>query len=279
MALHVDGFNQNNSLMDLRSVGGYFLMPLGLPANVRKSAASARLVTITSHGQKLNDSLKNVMDDILNAAVQGFLVTDPGCRHVLMFTYPFAFFVDYPAVSDTSDSMGHSADELCTHYGFRKMKRVGNPKVLYTTDIHSRRLVFMRFDQRMTKIWKSSPHSEVLGMLEIKCNSQEEFFRLPGLRLGKTLEERSKEAGIDIDTHVVVPLYDASLSAAAALDHLLTGIFNNVLKMCFQKLKSDRRRRKTEMIILITTTINVILVQNFLRWENNTGNFKGLLNM
>lgn len=114
----------------------------------------------------------------MNSKDEEFLGTGPGGLHLCNLIDPTALFGDYPASSETSDSMSHYSDAFCTQCGFSKRKELDN-----------RRLAFIRLDQRMTKLWKSSPHSEVPRMLVMNFISQEEASHLPRVSIRKILQE------------------------------------------------------------------------------------------
>lgn len=81
--------------MTVRSFGVCYMVPLGLPGHVRKSAVAACGLTRTAKGQKKSDYLIKVLEDVMNASVNGCSITYPGSFHVKILVYPVAFFGNY----------------------------------------------------------------------------------------------------------------------------------------------------------------------------------------
>lgn len=65
-------FKNPKSLMEVRYVGGFYMIPIELPGYVLKSAAAALVLTIAAHGKQMSDALNNVLEELLNAALDGF---------------------------------------------------------------------------------------------------------------------------------------------------------------------------------------------------------------
>ena len=51
VALYADGFQQHKSLTDVRSVTGVYMLPLGLPLELRRSKEAPRVITLIPHQQ------------------------------------------------------------------------------------------------------------------------------------------------------------------------------------------------------------------------------------
>lgn len=68
------------------------MKPLGLPVQVRKSAAAEREITLTPHGQELHNTLNHSNNYILVSSIHVLQGTDPGGHNVRIFIDPVAFF-------------------------------------------------------------------------------------------------------------------------------------------------------------------------------------------
>lgn len=140
VALYADGFRQHKSLSDTRSVSGCYMIPLGLSSSTRPSVAATRVLTFTPDGQDVNNALNFIMEDIARAAVEGIFGMDSYGKKVRIFIDPVSFFGDYPAATAVNDFRGHNADAFCSFCAFQKPKSGADPEILYSAEVHSRRL-------------------------------------------------------------------------------------------------------------------------------------------
>lgn len=272
MVLYADGFKQRESLSDARVVGGCYMTPLGLSIERRRSVAAARVLTLVPHGERLNDAMDLVVDDVVSSAVEDVPGTDPYGRRVRIFIHPVAFFRDCPAVSATTDLMGHKAEAFCTLCGIRRRKGSIEPEIRYNTKKYSSRLGYMRFEERMCTIRECNPHHVLLRNLSIRCSSSEATSQLPAVKLSEKLRNSKISAAMERGTEVFQPIFDSSLSAAAVPDHLLTVLTKNVLNFCFEELPSDDKRAEMELQIVACKSQNGVPVKGeMLRWEITGG--------
>jgi len=279
IALYADGFKQLKSLSDTRSVGGCYILPLGLPEENRRTSAAARVLTLTPDGQSLNDAMCQIVDDLVQGALQGVEGVDTYGRRVRVFIDTVAFFGDYPAVTATADVMGHTADSFCPLCTVRRRKGNGRSEVLYTSEIHSRRLGYMRFEERIRAIRAARPRRELRKRLGMRCESSEEAEKLSSVKLSESLRLAGRPPRTELGEFVVEGTFDSSLSAAAVPDHLLTGLVKNVLTLSFSELSSDEERAEVELRIVSCMGRNGLPVQGkILRWERS-GKCKGLLSL
>ncbi|CAN8073912.1 unnamed protein product [Agarophyton chilense] len=114
-------------------------MPLGLSLEARRSVVAARVLTLTPHGQSLNNALDLVLYGVVNSAVNGIQVMDPYGRRVRIFIDPVAFFGDYSAVYATADVLGYTVGAFRTLCEVKRRKCCTEPEIMYSTEIQTRR--------------------------------------------------------------------------------------------------------------------------------------------
>ena len=64
VSLYADGFQQSKSSRQSKSVGGVYLLPVGLPDELRNSQQSVRPLCLTVHGLPINEAVKKIMEDL-----------------------------------------------------------------------------------------------------------------------------------------------------------------------------------------------------------------------
>ena len=278
IALYADGFNQRKS-SDEKSVSGCYLLPLGLPPEERSSPSAARVITIAPFGVDENDALNTILQDIQVAATDGIQGVDPYGKSVRIFVDPLGFFGDYPAASAMSDCMGHSADAYCNLCGVRRRKGTNGPQILHTSKVHSRRLGYMRFEERMRAIRDSNPSKRSLELMGMQCDTHEAAMRHTAVRITNMIGKSQTRFRTDANIPVLTPRFDSYLSIAAVPDHLLDGLSKDALSLCFSQLSDDECRMRVEGQIMSAVSLNGLPKSgNILKWEKN-GGYKGLHNM
>ena len=275
--LYADGFKQKKSLADTRSVTGCYIMPTGIYLNSRSSSSCTRVVTLCPTGHDVNNVMNVVMDDIIEGTVHGITAEDPDGNEIRIFLDPVTFLGDYPAVTASMDALGHTANAFCTLCSMSKRKGSRSGKVLYTSNIHSRRMAFSRFKARLDAIRTSGIHARVLRKSGLTGLSQGDVIGRPLVRLERGLEDgRHRIPLTSLGNRVVPGIFDSSLNTAAAPDHLMTGLIKNALTFCFKILPSDGDRKWYERQILKFMKANGLPTENqLLRWDKS-GKCKGL---
>lgn len=114
IALYSEGFKQHKSLSDSREVGRCYILPLGLSIENRRSSPAARVLTLTPHGQSLNEAFNLLMDDLFVDSMNGFASVDPYGSKFLFFLDPVSLFEKYLAISAATDVTGHNGTSFCT---------------------------------------------------------------------------------------------------------------------------------------------------------------------
>jgi len=276
MILYADGFNQHKSLSDGRSVGGCYMLPLGLSVENRRSISAVRVISITPSGENMNDALHMVKEDIVTACTKGISGTDPYGRNVRIFVDLVGCFGDFPALSSMMDVKGHTADACCTLCTFSKRKKSMEPEILYSVEIHSRRLGYMRFDDRMEQLRLFGHDEAMKKRIGVRCDNVTDANAVLGISLGKKLKDGSKSVPEYHGRPVLDAMFDSSLSTAAAPDHMFTGLIKNVLCLCFEEVCTDDLRGRIEIQILDNLRRNSLPVTGHLFKKDKDNGFRGL---
>ena len=278
--LYADGFKQVKSLSDTRSVTGCYILPMGISLNSRTSSRSTRVLTLCPSGHDVNCLMDEILQDIVQGTVEGIRATDPYGRKVRIFLDAVTFLGDYPAVTAVTDTLGHTANSFCTLCSISKRPKENVPRILYTSNIHSRRMAFCRFKERLDAIRCEYVPSDLQRRIGMKGQEDEATANIPLVKLERDLEERRDEIPTTLSGMPVVPgMFDASLSTASAPEHLLSGLAKNALTISFKMLPSDEERQIVEVTILSFLKSNRLPTdRSILKWDRG-GKCKGLQSM
>ena len=118
--LYCDDFQPKASFKDTESVGGVYMIPLGLPPAARRSREAVRLIALTPPGISSNEVLLHIIPDIVNATKNGVEGLCPCGHKVQIFVDAVQYVADYPASSHTTDVVGNQCNAPCTICTFRK---------------------------------------------------------------------------------------------------------------------------------------------------------------
>ena len=269
-ALYMDGFKQKKSLRDQRSVGGCYILPLGLSVESRRGNAAPRVLTLCPDELEHSDVLQLVLEDISRAAKTGVDGFDPYGRRVRIFLDPVSFYADYPAAAECADCYGHVGNAYCTHCTVRKRDSNFGSKFLTTSMNNCRRSGFMRTDARLNSIRISPLKLSIYNMLGMESDNPEDAQSRPLVRLSVLLSRAAKSKE-DSREHDLTPLmFDSSQSCAIAPDHMITGLIKNTLSVVFGQLDNDQRRAAVERRILSCAHENGLPVTGrVLRWDKH----------
>ena len=278
VALYMDGFKQTKAQRDTRSVGGCYMLPLGLSLESRRRKAAPRVLALASSTVPHNNVLDLLLDDVTRAAVDGVDGTDPYGRPVRIFIDPVTFFGDYPAAALCADVLGHTGNAYCTHCTVARREAPSGASILSTPMNNSRRIGFMRTDARVRAIRGSSLQPELRRKIGLKTCDRDASEELPLVKLS-TLLSRCTAEETDSDGHPIMPLmFDSSQSCAAVPDHMFNGLIKNMLLASFNSVPDDRRRAALEKTICSTARENGLPVSGtILRWAKD-GTYTGLNN-
>jgi len=275
VALYTDGFKQLKSLSDLRSVGGCYMLPLGLSVECRRSRSAVRVITVAPHGESLNDVMHMIMQNIVESAVKGVTGIDPYGRKVRIFLDPVGFFGDFPALTALSNVLGHTADACCTLCFFSRRKKTTDAEILYSVEIHSRRLGYMRFDDRMDALLRFQLDTTSKKALGVRYVDETDAMSVPGVSLSKKIREMCNDVPLYQGRPVVDPTFDSAMSTAVAPDHMFTGLIKNLLTLCFSTL-SFEEQRTAEIQILDNLKSNGLPFSGYLLKKDKDGKINGL---
>lgn len=279
VALYADGFQQNKSTRQSKSVGGVYLLPLGLPVHQRMSFHSVRVLCLTAHGSSINAGLNIIRDDLLHGSRHGVPGIDPFGRPVRIFVDAVGLFGDFPQAAAFTDVLGHTANALCTLCFMRRRKGQNLPETNFSSEVHSGRLGFARFNARRAAIRSARPDPKVLRALGMKYHEAQACDELIAVRYATESSKTTSGYRTSEGRAVVPQLFDHALSVPVLPDHLLSSMVSYVLRACFKSLPTNDARSEVEMRIVQAAQSNGLGIKNsILSWERTkTGmRYKGV---
>ena len=274
MALYADGFQQNKSTRQSRSIGGIYLLPLGLSNMERTCAQAVRVLSLTPPGCPMAPVLKLIIDDISQAAREGVKGVDPNGNPIRIYIDPVCLMGDLPQAAAYTDVLGHSSNAMCTLCFTRRRKNQMLPETNYSCEFHFARCALCRFDARREAIRQSNPDKQILRRLgmEWEIDSTD----LPGVYFSRKMGIRRDQAQSTENRTTAPPtcpqplLLDHALSIPALPDHLVSTLVSGVMTICFDKLRSDEKRAEIEMRIVDGALANGLdIKRHILRWERS----------
>ena len=137
-------------------MGGCYLMPLGFSLGSRRGTGAPRVLTLASAEVSHKKVMEMVMEYISRAASEGVDGVDPYGRKIRIFLDPVTFFGDYPAAAMCTDTVGHVGNAYCTHCTVARQEALSGSTILRTHMNNSRRVGYMRTDERLAAI-RDSP--------------------------------------------------------------------------------------------------------------------------
>ena len=277
-AIYMDGFKQTKGQRDKRSVGGCYLLPLGLSLEGRRGTGAPRVLTLASCAVGHNKVMQMLMDDISRAASEGVDGYDPYGRRVRIFLDPVTFFGDYPAAALCADVYGHTGNAYCTHCTVVRRDAANGSSILCTPMNNSRRVGYMRTDARIRSIRESPLHPNVYKKIGMKSQDEESSVDLPLVRLSDMLRRATRPETDSRGEEIAPLMFESSQSCAAVPDHLFNGLIKNMLKASFKKLGNDSRRAAVEKRMAGSARDNGLPVTGYiLNWAKD-GTYKGINN-
>ena len=273
-SLYADGFQANKTTRTSKSVGGIYLLPQGRSVQDRSSAKSVRPLCLVPHGMPYGPALKVIMDDLVTAAQTGVDGVDPDGRHVRIYIDTLSFLGDFPQATAYTDVLGHTSTAMCNVCTIRRRKGHGLPETNFTSDVHSGRLAYARFNERRAAIRFHAPHEQILRGLGMEYQPTQDTDDLPAVRFAEMYGPKRNAGQVDVDVQRS-PLnlcFDHTRSVPILPDHMLASTVSNVMAACFQKLDLDDERAKVEMRVVHAAVINGLQVKrHILSWNHSKG--------
>ena len=267
-AIYADGFQQNKNVRQSRSVGGCYLVPLGLPEHERASTQAMRVLCLTAHGQPVNDALGIILSDVQNCMKYGVCSVDPNGRKVRIFLDVVSMMGDMPQAASYSDVRGHSATTFCPLCTMRRRKETRNPETNFSSDIHSTRMGYARFDARRRAIRASYKDTALHRSLGLSTHSPEAVSKLPGVMLSELARDARTELDDSPGTYALDLMFDHAKSIPALPDHVLSGLISNLMHVCFGSLRNDEERKRVETLVVEAANANGVCVKrHVLAWK------------
>lgn len=274
-AIYADGFQQNKNVRQSRSVGGCYLVPLGLSEQERASTQGIRVLCLTAHGQPVNDAITSVLDDVHHCMTTGVCGVDPNGRKVRIFLDVVSMMGDMPQAASYSDVRGHSATTFCPLCTMRRRKDTRYPETNFTSDIQSMRMGYARFDSRRRAIRASYKDSALHRSLGLSTHIPDAIEKLPAVMFSNINRETRTDEGPCTGKHVLDPIFDHAKSIPALPDHVLSGLISNLMHVCFGSLIDDDQRQKVETLVVDAANENGIGVKrHILAWEKSRRGLK-----
>ena len=239
-------------------VCGCYLLFLGAAQHNRVSSAGVRVLTLVPKHQDTNHVLNLILEDVVQGSTHGIDSIDPFGRKIKIFLDMCSAFGDYVKMSAITNTAGHSATCFCTLCKVQRNRSVG-PTYAYSADAHSRRLGFMRCDERNDVLVKLELPKDAQKMLGLKTCVESIASNIPLVRFSNSMAiARSEKQGhVNMENKDVVPIFfDSMLSTAVAPDHLITGLISILLHACFQSIENKDALQRLESQILCAAAEN-----------------------
>lgn len=232
------------------SAGGSYFLPLSMPLESRRSTSSVRIISLTPPGVSTNEVLHYVIDDIVNATVNGIIGCTPQAQLVRIFMDVVGFVGDYPASSKTVDLIGHVGSAPCTLCSFRRLpaRLAQGSRFRYTTEVHANHFSFLRQAERHNSLIESNVNDNDANRLGLIQNYRVSDHSCTLIYLQQALNKKLDSIPVTEEGNPVVSgLFDPYSSNIGAPDHLLTGLSKDVLNASYRSLPSNTLRTKTDV--------------------------------
>ena len=132
-------------------MGGCYMLPLGIRADVRSRIGCLRRTALTPPGVSTNHIIQHIIPDIVEGTAHGFPTMDADGNDVVQFLDCVGFTGDYPAISEKLDILRHMSNAPCHVCAFRRydMSVHGHSMYGYSGSIHSGHPSFSRTGERV----------------------------------------------------------------------------------------------------------------------------------
>lgn len=264
-ALYADEFGFNG-------ICGCYLLLLGAAQHNRISSAGVRVLSLIPKHQNVNKVLNLIIDDILDGMVNGLPAKDPHGQDIRIFLDMCSVFGDYVKISAITNTSGHSGTSFCTYCRVSRSTNNLGPVYAYSTLIHSRRISFMRCDERQDILFAMNLSEKSRQKLGIRESNQDSANSIPMIRFSEHMCSSANNLAKTIDgQRVISPYFDSFLSTAVAPDHLITGLISVLLDACFKTLPNNNARNILQSAILQSAVDNSLPTQgDFLLYKGTT---------
>ncbi|MEM1283340.1 MAG: hypothetical protein AAGG81_07285 [Chlamydiota bacterium] len=244
--LYCDDFQARSLMFPKGSLGGCYMIPLGLSLRFRRSNLSVRTISLTPNGVSTNFILDSIIDDLEDAAKRGIESIDCYGNKCIIFIEVVGFVADYPASSSITDVMSHSANSPCTHCTFRILD--GPESDLFSlyahsSHIHSANTSFSRGWEKTRALRLSNINeldANILGMNNGGFGEVDKAGLWPLLKLGEALLSVDDNETCSQESPIPYTLFDAYSRNVIAPDHLITGLITNLIECTFDELGKQK---------------------------------------
>lgn len=250
--LYADDFNARSPLFPKGSVGGVYLMPIGLSVKSNRSQSSVRTVSLTPQFVSTNYILNILSEDLVDSCLNGFLCIDAFGSQVRCFLEVVGYVADYPASSAALDVKGHNAFSPCTHCSFHYCTADNASKYSYTGSVNSSHSAHRRTQDRFHSLHRAGFTDEEAKMLGLKAASVEIFNNKSAAPLLKfasmynsSLYSKRLSQGHDDNLYEL----DGYTLNVIAPDHLLTGLMKGILLCTFLHIDNKQLQDKFDILL------------------------------
>ena len=246
------------------SMGGCYLLPLGVRPDVRARIGCLRRIALTPPGVSTNHILEAIIPDIVEGTAHGFPALDADGNETVIFLDCVGFIADYPAVSEALDVLGHMSNAPCHACAFRRYDRSGqgHSKYGYTADIHNGHPSFSRTGERTAILRELNIPEEDLHRLGMQREGSSRHRLHPLHALSVALSGARARVPRTSDGVPVVPaMFDPYRSCIVAPDHLFLGMSQDAIN-CVLRHLPPRARRIAHHLTKKALVENDLLQQN-----------------
>lgn len=267
MFLYADGFTP---LVGKKgSMGGCYMLPLGITPRLRTVAGSIRKLSLTPAGISTNHILSHIINDIVKGTTEGFKDLDSEGNCVTIFLDVVGYIADYPALSEAIDVLGHTSNVPCHLCFFQKYDQSGarGADYGYATDIVSSNLIFCRYRDRTLALREAGLSDNEFRQLGLHDTKTFESKLNPLEELSTRMEEaRPLVPKTQHGVPVVPAIFDVYRSCIIAPDHLFLGLAKDAINFVLSSCTPAERK------------LSQSLALNYLR-ENSLGMQTRLFNI
>ena len=242
------------------SCGGCYLLPLSIPSWSRFGMESIRVFSLIPPGVSTNEAITAITSDIVECSADGIGVDMPDGSKITLFIDLVGYIRDSTAMTSLLDVTGVTGKAPCNFCSFVRARvggqdddddgsRIEGSSYAYTSPIHSGNLAFRRTMERI-ELARRHATPENLKELGLRQVSEEELCALPLHRLATELTEAKERVPKTIDGKPVVACsLDPYMSCFVALDHLFSGIGEDIAKAMLRLLTPLQRRHVNALTV------------------------------
>lgn len=132
-----------------------------------------------------------ITNDIVTGSTEGIHGHKPDVSRLKIFLDLVSFSGDFPGAAALTDVVGHVGNACCTLCSFTRRKWGRGASILYSSDIHCRRLGYSRFDRRSIALRSNTVPCQVRRVLGMEGNGSSLLKKLPFVYLSEELHAHS----------------------------------------------------------------------------------------